>query len=846
MDQSSAFPFLPNSLAEQERLRYAIQAAQVGTWHLDIGQQQVWWDQRCQELFGYSGNTAIAYQQLLALVHEQDQQRVDEALRATFDPTTAGYYDVIFRIGNAPDGSIRWLHCQGRAYVDVMGAAFRLSGVARDITAQVQTQEQLEASKARFRNLVLNSPTPTVLFVGRELVIDTVNAPMLQIWKKDASVTGQPLPEVVPELASPSLLEQLQRVYDASNARYTTTEQEQLVIDRLWEQSYFNFAFNPVYGQDGAVFGFIHTATNVTGEVLALQQLQRSEIRFRSLIEEAPVATCLLVGPDLRIEVANSAILELCGKDKSVLNQPLVQVLPNLDGHFLLSRLEGILASGADYSTRGAPVDFGVAGQSETYYVDWTAKPLLNDQNRVYAILVMATDVTQQVVAQQAMQRREAQKTWLLKLTDQLRELTDPGVMYDQVASQLGAYLGAGQVGYGQMGEDDSYWIVRPTYTRDGFEDWQLPHRFAEYTFLLTGFERQQTIVRSDIAQDTTLTPDQKAAYQVRHVGASVTLPLRIKGEPITILFVHFPNPHAWTADEVMLLEEVSTRLIIALERAAIEASLRESEQRYRLLAEQLEYRVDKRTDELVLANQDLQRSNDNLQQFAYVASHDLQEPLRKIQSFSTLLRAEYANQLAGNGLELLERMQKAGERMSTLIRDLLTYSRISTRQQSFDLVSLSDILTGVLITFDWQIEQTGAQIQFDELPMVKGDTIQLSQLFQNLIGNALKFVAPGQSPLVQIRYSQCSLNALPAQVKPGIEVATYHQISVADQGVGFDVKYLERIFQVFQRLHGRNEFSGTGVGLAICQRVVENHGGAITATSILGQGTTFWVYLPA
>lgn len=269
MDQPSAFPFLSNSLAEQERLRYAIQAAQMGTWHLDIGQQQVWWDQRCQELFGHSGQAAIGYQQLLSLVHPQDRQRVDTALQATVDPTTTGYYDVIFRTVNAPDESFRWLHCQGRAYVDVLGAAFRLSGVARDITAQIQTQEQLEASKARFRNLVLNSPTPTVLFVGRDLVIDTVNAPMLQIWKKDASVTGQPLPEVVPELASPSLLEQLQRVYDVPNARYNATEQEQLVIDRLWEQSYFNFAFSPVYAQDGTVFGFIHTATDVTGEVLA-------------------------------------------------------------------------------------------------------------------------------------------------------------------------------------------------------------------------------------------------------------------------------------------------------------------------------------------------------------------------------------------------------------------------------------------------------------------------------------------------------------------------------------------------------------------------------------------------
>lgn len=249
---------------------------------------------------------------------------------------------------------------------------------------------------------------------------------------------------------------------------------------------------------------------------------------------------------------------------------------------------------------------------------------------------------------------------------------------------------------------------------------------------------------------------------------------------------------------------------------------------------------------ELAEANSLLVRSNDNLQQFAYVASHDLQEPLRKIQQFGDLLKTRLADRLDGEELTYLDRVQKAASRMATLIKDLLSFSRISTQRSPDEPVALAVILDHVLGVFDWHITQTKAQIQVGKLPIVAGDARQLEQLFQNLVGNALKFQRATTTPIIHICADLLSIDQLPPDVKPTRQASTYHCIEVADNGIGFEEKYLDRIFQVFQRLHSKNQYSGTGIGLAICEKVVTNHGGVITARSQPGQGATFVVYLPA
>ena len=245
---------------------------------------------------------------------------------------------------------------------------------------------------------------------------------------------------------------------------------------------------------------------------------------------------------------------------------------------------------------------------------------------------------------------------------------------------------------------------------------------------------------------------------------------------------------------------------------------------------------------QLEQANRDLLNANDNLRQFAYIASHDLQEPLRKIMAFGDILQQQFAPQLGDFGQDVIGRMLSATSRMSTLIKDVLAYSRISTHREPFQPVALNQLLTDVCQELHAGFRETGGRIDTDALPIIPGDRSQLSYLFSNLLANALKFRADHQPAIVRITCQTVPGTAGPPGLDPA---AVYYEISLTDNGIGFEMKYVDLIFQVFQRLHTRQRYAGTGVGLAICKRIVENHRGGITATSVPGQGATFRVYLP-
>ena len=240
-----------------------------------------------------------------------------------------------------------------------------------------------------------------------------------------------------------------------------------------------------------------------------------------------------------------------------------------------------------------------------------------------------------------------------------------------------------------------------------------------------------------------------------------------------------------------------------------------------------------------------LESTKESLEQFAYVASHDLQEPLRKIRAFGDRLSAKYAEQLQGSGQDYIERMQNAAERMQQLIDDLLQYSRVGRIQGEPQAIDLNELVAKVVENVETQTEEGRAHILYQSLPTIFGELWQIKQLFQNLISNAIKFRKKGRLPQVQISAREVPLEELAHMQQNSLADTPYYEITVADNGIGFDEKYLDRIFDIFQRLHGRNEYSGTGIGLAICRKILENHHGTISARSVPDAGATFSIVIP-
>ncbi|MGA0557707.1 PAS domain-containing sensor histidine kinase [Larkinella sp. VNQ87] len=898
----------------EERLRFALQSAQLGTWDLNPADQTITWDARCQALFGLRDANPSAYSQVAVHIHPDDRQRVEDAVQWALNPESGGYYDIQYRTIGADDGVMRQVHFMGQAYFTETGQAYRFSGVARDISDEVKAREktalsehqaqlalegsgagsfsidletnaivyspalsllltgeartdltrdvfvnhlhpddrsirekayrvamrtgnlhyearfvwnnreihwikalgqyfyntagkpvtfsgividitqQKEADQAmhkaeeRFRNMVAQAPVAIGIVSGENLIIETANQAMLAVWGKESSILGLPLIEALPEIRDQGFIELLQTVYKTGVAHYGFETLARLQRNGQLEEAYFNFVYAPIREESNRVGDIMILAIEVTAQVKAKQALEDSEQRLRSLIEEAPAAIALFTGPDMVIELPNEAMIKFWGKGPAVAGKPLREALPELVGQPFLHILDEVYRTGIAYTAQEDEAMLIVDGKPGIYYFNYTYKPLRNADGEVYAILEVAIDVTEQVLARRKIEASEQRFRTLLEAISPMTWTNTPTGEATFFNQQWYSYTGLSL-------EESIDWGWEAVLHPD-----DLPHTLALY---------QRSLETGEIyVSENRYRRGSDGMYRW-HLNRA----LPIRDETGTIMF--------WVGTATDIHEQ-----------KRIEA--------------ELESQVQVRTRELNESNQHLLRSNENLTRFAYVASHDLQEPLRKIQSFGNLLESQYAAGLGESGIDLINRMQSSAGRMSELIRDLLAYSRISTRQQSFDPVLLEDVILNVRETLELQIQQAGAVIESDVLPTVHGDASQLGQLFQNLLSNAIKFGRPGVPPHIWITYELLPGNALPATVQTARYASQYHLISVTDNGIGFDEKYADRIFEVFQRLHGRTSYAGTGVGLAICQKVVENHGGAIKARSQPGQGSTFRVYLPA
>ncbi|WP_234733924.1 PAS domain S-box protein [Tellurirhabdus bombi] len=683
----------------------------------------------------------------------------------------------------------------------VTGEPCAVGAVMRDLRPELAARKALTESTELFRNITTAS--------SAALWITDENQAITYVNQRWIDWTGAPL---VQHLGSGWLHFVLEE--DRSNAAQLFLADFQA---RRYHESQFRIQHlngpvrwvvctgNPQYGPNGEFSGYIGAILDVTERVRAEQELRASEARFRDLIDNAPLPIAVYTGPELTIQVANEALLTAWGRDESVLGKTYRQALPELENLPYFQIAEEVFATGKAVQNDEGRADFVVDGQVHTAYFNYSYKALHNAEGDVYGVINTAVDITKQVVTRKQLEEVEVSlrgaielaqlgtweldpQTWTLSYSDRIRDWFG----YSSNSVRLATLDQATNAIIEEDRERIVASLLRATAPgSDGI------------------YEEEYTVKNQKNGQERILHAQAKAffnengeAYLLRGTAQDITARKKIEWEL------------AWQIQE--RTEELQ----------AINEELNAT------------------NEELSEANLRLQQSNENLQQFAYAASHDLQEPLRKIQSFGSLLQTHYAQNLSDGGLDLLQRSRAAAERMSLLVRDLLTYSRLTTQPGEYTSVNLSALVKDVLSDLELAIQEKEARITIDPLPRVLGNARQLTQLLHNLLSNGIKFHQPGDAPIIHVSSHVASVDEIYAIAELST-LRTYICLEVQDSGIGFDEKYLDRIFNMFQRLHGRERYPGTGVGLALCRKVVENHQGYITAKSQPGHGATFQVYLP-
>lgn len=519
----------------------------------------------------------------------------------------------------------------------------------------------------------------------------------------------------------------------------------------------------------------------ITSQLKLINTRREVEGNLRNLVLQSPVATTLLKGPLFEVEIVNAMSLEIWGRTyEEVIHKPLAEALPEVAEQGFIQLLEGVYSTGVPFRGNEVPIQLKRFGTSQTVYLNFIYTPLRNDENEIIGIIAVGIDVSEQVYARRKVE--EARST-----LNNAVELAELGTWEIDLKTTL------------------------TTYTPRVAEWWGLPKAGAPLNEVINCMHADdRPKVELAVAEALEKTGQYAAEYRLINARTGDERYIQARGN------VRYDSQNT-PVQLVGIVRDITL---------------------FKLAHRELERQVRERTSELEMLNQDLTRSNDELSQFAYVASHDLQEPLRKIQTFADFARTHSQER----DVKLyLEKIDSSAARMSSLIKDVLIFSKIAKEGKGNAAVDLNEILDNVKNDFELVIAEKGAQIASDKLPVMTGNKLHYHQLFSNLIGNALKF--NDTSPIISITYRIVHHG----EVMPGKVLVSdrYHELVFKDNGIGFEQIYADQIFNLFTRLHNRRDYQGTGVGLALCKKIVENQNGIITVNSETGKGAAFKIFLP-
>jgi PAS domain S-box-containing protein len=675
-----------------------------------------------------------------------------------------------------------------------------------ETTQKIEAAKQLainaEENQRRLLSLFEESPVGIATIIAQDLTFTAAN-PFYGdlVGRKPEDLIGRPLLLAVPEIEGQGFDHLLREVLRTGIPYISKEVAVDLVRNNRLETIYVDLTYQPRTGQDGHIDAILVVAIDVTRQVQSRKLIEENEAKFRSLIDQAPVATCLWVGRDMVIELANDIMIGYWGKDRSVIGQPLADAVPELKGQPYLDILDNIYATGITHSDQEALVYLNVDGNISPYYFNFTYKPILNAQGEVYGIMNMAIDVSEQVLARQKLEEAEQSMRGAV-------ELAELGVWSIDAATNGLTYSDRLIEWFGYDPDAHDYNEVIPILSK------------ADQERVTNAVARALTPGSNGI-YDEIYTVIHPITGKKRILHAHGKTIFDISGKPVRL---------NGTAQDITFQRQHLTDL---------EQQVQERTEELAATNEELQAT----NEELAEANEQLVHSNEELEQYAYVASHDLQEPLRKIQIFSGIIKK---SELLPEALEVpVEKIAQAAGRMSLLIRDLLEFSRLIKSDRQGSHVDLNEIIRAVVDDFEIAITEADATVNISQMPIIESISLQMNQLFYNLLSNAIKFRKKDRPLIITVTSEPISQERVKDLITKPLTFARYYHLKFKDNGIGFETQYSEQIFEVFKRLHGRGTYPGSGIGLALCRRIVANHHGVLFAESVPGQGSVFNVILP-
>ena len=699
-----------------------------------------------------------------------------------------------YRNGRMED--VYWTFCYSAAFDD-NGNVNGVVVTCTETTETVITKRELQESERRLRTMIAQAPVSIAIFQGKDHVTELANSLALQMWgRREDEVLGQPILEAMPELKSQGIKELLDDVYNTGKTFSTSEFPVQIMRKGNLNMAYLNFSFEPLLDTSGNIEGIMALGIEVTDQVISRKGIEESEKKFRLLADSLPQFVWT-ADPEGNLNYFNQSVFEFSGLSQDqLINKGWLQMVHPDDRKNNFRTWEDSIATGKDFS-----LEHRFRRHDGTYRWQLShAKPQRNDDGIIQMWVGSSTDIQEQKIFLDELEKQVKERTAeLLELNESLKKSEQRyHLMVEEVQDYAILYLNPEGI--------VENWNTGAEKIKGYKADEIIGKNFSNF---YTKEDRKSGLPKRLLGLAAKKGKALQEGWRVRKDGT-------LFWASVVITAVHNEK------NEVIGYSKVTHDLTVKKES---DDALKEKQA------------------ELEQKNIELQKMNKELQSFAYISSHDLQEPLRKIQTFASRIIEKDHDTLSENGKYLFKRMQLSAERMQSLIDDLLAYSRTHNLEGDFERINLNLIIEQVKQDLSEELLQKNAIIETDKTCMVNIIPFQFKQLFYNLISNSLKFAKPEVPVHITIKNEYVLGKLLEGEYFQ--EDAKYCHVTFSDNGIGFEQKYSEKIFELFQRLYGKTEYPGTGIGLAIIKRIVENHYGVITAQGELGKGATFNIYLP-